>query len=69
MARKEVEKDFKYDGGIQFRDRGLYTYRGCAYIKLEVDFQLAPNQPDARSSPDDTVTKVSKLFIDYPTMD
>jgi hypothetical protein len=66
ITRKDVERDFKYDGGASFRDHGRYTYRGCDYIKLEVTFEPSPNQPDVLSSPDDTVTAASKLFIDYP---
>jgi hypothetical protein len=67
--RREVERSFRYDGGLQFPDHGRYTYRGCEYIKLEIDFKLAPDRGNAGSSPDDTVAAVSRLFIDYPTRD
>jgi hypothetical protein len=69
ITRKEVEKNFKYDGGLNFRDHGRYTYGGCDYIKLEVTFEPAPDRSNSFSSPDDTVITVSKLFIDYPTKD
>jgi|SRR5450432_2150324 hypothetical protein len=69
ITRKDVEKDFKYDGGLNFRDHGRYTYRGCNYIKLEVTFEPAPDPGNIFGSPDDTVITASKLFIDYPTMD
>jgi hypothetical protein len=69
IKRKEVERSFKYDGGLQFPDHGRYTYRGCEYIKLEIDFKPAPDRGNAASSPDDTVATASRLFIDYPTRD
>ncbi|MDQ6664399.1 MAG: hypothetical protein M3Z23_08395 [Acidobacteriota bacterium] len=59
ITRKDVEKNFKSDGGIHFRDHG----------QLEVTFALAQGRTDAMSSPDDVVATVSKLFIDYPTKD
>jgi hypothetical protein len=68
-TRREVEKNFDYDGGIHFRDHGRYTYRGCNYLKLEVDFHLAPDTGKVPNSVNDTVTTVSKLFIDYPSKD
>ena len=69
ITRKEVEKNFDYDGGLNFAERGRYRYRGCDYIKLEVDFKSAPRAGNALTSPNDTVTTVSRLFIDYPTQD
>ncbi len=69
LARKEVEKKFKYDGGVQFPDQSRFTHRGCDYIKVEVTFQPAPNRGKNLTSPDDVVTAVSKLYIDYPARD
>jgi hypothetical protein len=64
-----VEKKFKYDGGVQFPDQSRFTHRGCDYIKVEVTFQPAPNRGKNLTSPDDVVTAVSKLYIDYPARD
>ncbi len=69
LKRREVERYFKLDGGLQFSDSGRYVFRNCDYIKLEVEFDPAPSGAGALSSPDDTVRRVSKLFIDYPTRD
>ena len=68
VMRKDVEKNFTYDGGPDFRNHGRYTYRGCNYIKLEVDFDLASDVGNAPNA-SDTVRTVSKLFVDYPTTD
>jgi hypothetical protein len=67
LTRKDVEKMFKYDGGLQSTGQGRFTHKDCTYIKLDVTFQLAPN--GAGKSPDDIVKTVSRLYIDYPTMD
>lgn len=69
MKRMEVEKHFISDGGLQFPDNWRYTHPRCEYIKLEIEFESAPNRGRNLTSPDDKVKKVSKLYIDYPTKD
>jgi len=69
VKRKDVEKLFKYEDGLQFPDNARYAYRSCEYIKLEVQFDAAPSRGGSVTSPEDTVRAVSKLFIDYPTKD
>ncbi len=68
VTRRDVEAYFKYDGGLSFRGRAWFTYPKCRYIKLQVEFEAAPSTPPP-PSPEDKVTAVSKLYIDYPTMD
>lgn len=69
VTRKEVERYFTHDGGLEFPNHAWYTYRQCNYIKLEVEFDPAPSRGSDFSSPDDAVKNVSKLFIDYPAKD
>lgn len=69
VKRKDVERNFEEDGGLQFPEYGCYTYRACNYIKLEVAYDAAPSRNGQLTSPEDTVRAVSKLFIDYPTKD
>jgi predicted membrane-bound spermidine synthase len=68
-TRREVEKYFVLDGGLQFRSKTTYAYPKCNYIKLEIEFSPAPSGAPVLLSPDDTVTKVSKLFVGYPAKD
>lgn len=68
-SRRDVEKFFVLDGGLQFRNSTTYAYPKCNYIKLEIDFSPAPSGTPVLLSPDDTVTKVSKLFVEYPAKD
>jgi hypothetical protein len=69
MKRKDVEKDWLADGGLQFPDNWRYTYPRCAYIKMAVEYTPAANRGRGPFSPDDTVKKVSNLYIEYPTKD
>jgi hypothetical protein len=66
ITRKELEKNFKYDGGLNFRDHGRYTYRGCDYIKLEVTFEPAPDRGDAFGSPDERSSRPRSCFSTIP---
>jgi hypothetical protein len=69
ITRGEVEKYFIQDGGLQFAENTRYVYPKCDYIKLEVDFSRATSGTLPLMSPNDTVTKVGKLFIEYPARD
>jgi len=69
MTRREVEKYFVSDGGLQFPNSTRYVYPKCVYIKLEVDFSPAPSRDRALASAEDIVTRVSKLFVNYPVKD
>jgi len=68
VARREVEKYFVQDGGLQFPGTTRYVYTRCPYIHVDVDFKAkaSAGQP---FSPDDVVTKVSKLYVDYSAKD
>jgi hypothetical protein len=69
VTRRDAEAYFKYDGGLSSRERAWFKYPKCRYIKLQIEFEAAPSTPAAVLSPEDKVTAVSKLYIDYPTMD
>ncbi len=74
--RKEVERYFRYDGGMQFLPGSArYVWVGCGYIKLDVEYDPPASKAWDMSSgkdpttPEDRVKKVSKLYVDYPVMD
>jgi len=48
-----------------------YTYKKCGFIKVDIDFSLARKYEAGKDveSPDDVITKVSRPYLDYPTMD
>jgi hypothetical protein len=70
MLRADLERDFDQDGGISARDRGVFTYRHCRYIKIEVEFGLHEDDANAQSfSPADRVSKISRPYLAYPVSD
>jgi hypothetical protein len=69
IKRKDVERYFKFDGGLQFPDTGHYVFRSCGYIKVDVEFEAAASRGDALFSPDDIVKRVSKLYLEYSVKD
>lgn len=69
MKRRTLGEHWKLDGGAQVRGEERYTYAGCSYIRVDIDFKLAAPAEKIEGSPDDTVSKVSKPYIAYPTSD
>jgi hypothetical protein len=68
ITRGEVEKYFAQDGGAQFPSSTRYVYPKCAYLHLDLEFE-AKGPAGRLFSPDDTVTKTSKLYVDYSAKD
>jgi hypothetical protein len=71
MTRREIEKHFNRDGGIQVRNATRYSYSKCkeATIKVEIKFKLAGPVDQTPFSKDDTVVEVSKPYLEYFTQD
>jgi hypothetical protein len=68
ITRGEVEKYFAQDGGAQFPSSTRYVYPRCHYLHLDLEFE-AKGPADRLFSPDDTVTKTSKRYVDYSAKD
>jgi hypothetical protein len=69
MTRREVEKHFKPDGGLQARQETRYLYSKCNYIRIDIDFKVEPPSDRTESSPYDIVVKVLTPYLDNPTAD
>ena len=69
--RRDVEKQFYMDGGVQDPRSTRYRFAKCGYVKVQIDFKLAGARENGMGveSPDDTVTKVSVPYLDFPTLD
>jgi len=68
VARRDVEKYFAQDGGLQFPSTTRYVYSKCPYLHIDVEF--APKAvPGQLFSADDVVVKASKLYVDYAGKD
>src|ERR1700734_2981486 len=53
MTRREVEKHFKPDGGLQARQETRYLYSRCNYIRIDIDFRVEPPTDRPENSPYD----------------
>src|SRR4029077_17148776 len=65
-TRRELERHFLVDGGLNFPRQTRYVYESCPEIKFTVDFKLSDSDGQGLSSPDDVVTKVSEPFLEGP---
>ena len=68
MTRQDVEQYFSLDGGMNWRGQTYYVYQKCDLIKIEVTFELDSNVKN-EFSPHDKITKLSKLYLEYPMRD
>jgi hypothetical protein len=65
MFRADLERLFKYEGGIHTRSQQTYVYRDCPYIKIDVEF--APSEQNQKSA--DRITNISRPYIARPIID
>jgi hypothetical protein len=68
MTRQDVERKFILDGGMQFPESSTYVVPNCEYVKVRVQFELS-NQDAHLLAPQDTVSRISQLFVAYPARD
>jgi hypothetical protein len=66
MTRAELLKVFDTEGGFSTVTQRTFVYRGCPYIKVDVDFNLSdPKQKTLEERPTDTISKISKPYLDW----
>jgi hypothetical protein len=72
-TRAKLEHNFEEDGGISWRnessEHSRYLYKKCNLIKVDVEFALRKGSTPGKPSPDDTVTSISKPYLEYPYSD
>lgn len=62
-VRREVERNFERDGGLQFPSSTRYVHKRCHYLHLDVEFDPKA-VPGRLFSPEDVVVRTSKLYVD-----
>jgi len=62
MTRTELSKVFTAEGGLSTAEHRTYVYRGCPYIKVDVDFTVSDPKQE---KPIDTIAKISKPYLDW----
>ena len=66
-SRKEIERQFPMDGGIQGVSPVRFTHPECPHFKVDVEFSFKRNPHDqnrAVISPEDKSTKISKPYLE-----
>ena len=70
MTRVDLLRVFKEEGGISTRTWRRYVYRGCPYIKVNVEFEPVGEPGNKLSqSPKDKIIKISKPFLEWSIID
>lgn len=70
MTRTELSRVFTTEGGLSTAKHRTYVYRGCPYIKVDVDFTLSdPKQGTLEARPTDTIAKISKPYLQWSVTD
>jgi hypothetical protein len=70
MHRSDVERIFKPDGGMSVQAKGIFTYRGCQFIKIDVEFESREVKGAGDLFlPNDRIANVSKPYLAYPVTD
>jgi hypothetical protein len=70
MTRVELLKVFITEGGLWTGKHRTFVYHRCPYIKVDVDFTLSdPNQNVLEERPTDTISNISKPYLDWGVID
>jgi hypothetical protein len=70
MTRAELSKVFTTEGGLSTAKHRTYVYRTCPYIKVDVDFAVFdPAHNVTQERPTDTISKISKPYLDWSITD
>ena len=63
--RSDLEKFFRVAGGLSFGKTLRYESRACPYVKIDVVFDA----PTSERKPVDTITSISKPYLDIIAYD
>jgi hypothetical protein len=74
MIRKNLSNVFEEEGGLSTRTQRKYVYKGCPYIKVDVEFSPVEAAVDGNAnrhdeSPDDKIVKISRPYLEYSISD
>ena len=70
MTRSDLLKVLTTEGGLSTATHRTFVYRGCRYIKVDVEFTLSePKQNVLEERPTDTVSKLSKPYLEWSIND
>jgi hypothetical protein len=65
MTRAELLKTFVTEGGLSTATHRTFVYRGCPFIKVDVEFILSDSNSNVvEERMADTISKISKPYLD-----
>lgn len=63
-TRKELKELYVEGGGFSMRSARNYVYKGCPYVRVDVEFEPVENNQDhTKEYPTDKIRKISKPYI------
>ena len=68
MTREQLLKVFTVEGGLSTPIQRTYIHRDCPYIKVDVRFKKI-NEDIRGENPHDVITKISRSYLQWSTMD
>jgi hypothetical protein len=69
-TRAELLKIFTTEGGLSTAGHRTFVHRRCPYLKVDVDFLLSdPKRSAVDERPTDTVSKISKPYLEWSISD
>ena len=76
MARADLLRVFTTEGGLSTGLNRTYVYRGCPYMKIDVEFEpvgRTPRDGEGRVTLNeadvDVIKKISKPYLDWSVLD
>ena len=70
MTRADLLKIFTTEGGLSTAAHRTFVYRGCPYIKVDVDFRLSDSsQKLAEEKPTDIIARISHPYLAWSVID
>ncbi len=69
MTRADLLKIFATEGGLSTAAHRTFVYRSCPYIKVDAEFKIADPKKVLEEHDTDTISKISKPYLDYMVLD
>jgi hypothetical protein len=69
MTRADLLEVFGTEGGLSNATAREFVYRHCSYIKVLVHFTLSPGQSVIEERPTDTITSISRPYLQLSISD
>jgi hypothetical protein len=68
-TRQELLADFDEDGGLQNAIHTRYVFKRCRSIKVDVEFDVNPENKRFDSLRSDKIVRISKPYLEPPAYD